>query len=129
MRGISIEQLRDDKNISLIKDLYDEISDAYINQSPSDTLITKIMLGTFGCVPAFDRYFKKSIDDFKMGAKCFNIKTLKNIIEFYYSNKNEFEKLRNEMMEDETEYTPMRLIDIAFWESGSSQGNREDDIE
>jgi hypothetical protein len=24
----------------------------------SDTLVTKVMLGTFGCVPAFDTYFK-----------------------------------------------------------------------
>ncbi len=27
----------------------------------TDTLITKILLGTFGCVPAYDQYFSKGI--------------------------------------------------------------------
>lgn len=28
----------------------------------SDTLVTKTMLGVFGCVPAFDSYFRRGID-------------------------------------------------------------------
>jgi len=31
----------------------------------SDTLTTKILLGTFGCIPAFDRYLKSGISNYK----------------------------------------------------------------
>jgi hypothetical protein len=48
-------------------ELYDRIKTAYPNyykannDDASDTLITKILMGTMGCVPAFDRFFKRGI--------------------------------------------------------------------
>ena len=47
--------------------LYERIKNAYPNyykannDDASDTLITKILMGTMGCVPAFDRFFKRGI--------------------------------------------------------------------
>ena len=56
--------------------LYERIKDAYPsyhsanNDDASDTLITKILMGTMGCVPAFDRFFKRGIKWYK--SKGFN---------------------------------------------------------
>ena len=52
----------------LVFDLFNELSTYYSKQkyfkgieehkvTPTDTLIFKIILGTLGCLPAFDRYF------------------------------------------------------------------------
>ena len=60
---------------------------------PTDTLVTKIMLGVFGVVPAFDTYFKKTMKNICKEAKVsssFNIfseDALNCILEFYRSNK------------------------------------------
>jgi len=64
---ISIESLQDDDTVDLILECGDRIKNAYkekttvINGKFTDgaeatqTLITKILLGTFGCTPAYDR--------------------------------------------------------------------------
>ena len=59
---------KDDQNIELILDLANDLKTTYQNTikvvdgktkkvNPTDTLITKILLGTMGCTPACDRYF------------------------------------------------------------------------
>lgn len=62
---------------------------AALSNAASDTLITKIMLGTFGCVPAFDSYFKKGF-----GAWTFGPKALRGIGEFYHANSEIIERNR-----------------------------------
>lgn len=49
----------------------------------SDTLTTKIIMGVFGCVPAFDYYFKKGLK-----VKTLNKNSLTEIKEFYDKNCN-----------------------------------------
>ena len=47
-----------DENIQKIIEIYSEIKDTLIHNKQSDlTLITKVLLGVFGFVPAFDQYF------------------------------------------------------------------------
>ena len=47
----------------------------------SDILVTKVMLGVFGCVPAFDTYFKKGF-----GVSTFSKGSLRLVGEFYRAN-------------------------------------------
>jgi hypothetical protein len=47
-----------DKNIPLVLKAAEAIEKSYEKESISDTLVTKILLGVFGCVPAYDRFFK-----------------------------------------------------------------------
>lgn len=54
---------------------------ASFSHKASDTLITKIMLGVFGCVPAFDTYFCKGCH-----VSGFNLKALRKIGRFYDDN-------------------------------------------
>ena len=55
----------------------------------SDTFVTKIMLGVVGCIPAFDRYFKKGFD-----VATFGIPSLEKLRDFYESNAEVIEQLR-----------------------------------
>ena len=58
------------------------------NNIPSDTLITKIMLGVFGNVPAFDQYVKKCFKIYQV-----NKKSLNKIGRFYEENKSTFDNI------------------------------------
>jgi hypothetical protein len=52
------------------------------NVHASDTLVTKTMLGVFGCVPAFDRYFRIG-----SGLRLFSEKSLRSIGSFCEDNQ------------------------------------------
>lgn len=53
------------------------------NINVTDTLITKIILGTFGCVPAYDMYFLKGLKYNGFKSRRFNEYLLRELINFY----------------------------------------------
>src|SRR3989344_4302517 len=74
----------DEKNIDLLLNCKEEIIDALDrnNAETWDTLVTKIMLGVFANIPAYDAYFKKFLKN-KNYCQTFNKKSLVEINEFY----------------------------------------------
>ena len=58
-------------------------------QHDSDTLKTKVMLGVFGNVPAFDQFFCPGL-----GVRSFCGKSLKKIAEFYDANGSEIDSYK-----------------------------------
>ena len=65
------------------------------------TLVTKILLGVFAVVPAYDRFFtetfkevSKEIDGY-CGFTCFDERSLNVIYKFYFENRTEIDKLSN----------------------------------
>jgi len=87
---LDVRDYGDDNSIrEIIKcgnDICEKLKD-FSDNRVSDIQITKIMLGIFGNVPAFDNYFQKG-----SGLKKFNKKSLKEIFNFYKNNKNELER-------------------------------------
>ena len=85
----------------------------------SDILVTKVMLGTFGCVPAFDTYFKKGFGVAKFGPKA-----LRKIGEFYAANADIIEKNRVQTLEFASgeatarRYSRAKVIDMIFFVAG-----------
>lgn len=82
-------------NIKLLIRCRDEIINALgrDNAKTWDTLVTKIMLGVFANVPAYDAYFKKFLK--KEGyCQTFNKKSLLEIKKFYTDNKKAFNSYR-----------------------------------
>ena len=59
---IDIKDYNKDEKLRRLKNLYSCIKCMYNNTgvTPTPTNITKLMLGVFGCVPAFDDYFRKA---------------------------------------------------------------------
>lgn len=93
-------------------------------KKPTATLITKIMLGVFANIPAYDQYFKKGMGG---GFNQLNKKSLENISDFYYNNKNEIDKIYEEQPiytldfagnETEIKYTKAKLIDMYGFTKG-----------
>jgi hypothetical protein len=58
-------------------------------EGASSILVAKVMLGVFGCVPAFDTYFKKGF-----GVSTFGRKALRKIGQFYQENAEAIEAHR-----------------------------------
>ena len=86
-----------EKNMLTIIEIYQAIKSNIIEGRESDlTLITKIMLGVFGFIPAFDQYFCDSfrkIFKHECGFRRVNTKSLELIKRFYIANKKEIDKL------------------------------------
>lgn len=89
LRAITLDNL-DDKKTTKIFELIDELKEHYkpyrekIKKSEeepqkdiSDTLVTKILLGTLGCIPAYDEYFIKGIRTKGLKFSNLNKKTLR----------------------------------------------------
>lgn len=108
-----------------ISAIYGELESVYTidGRTPSDTLITKIMLGTLGCFPAFDRFFKAGAKRVRFGANvCLPYSvSQKNIgekaeilLEYYRANKDCFEKCAAHTG-DLAACTPMKFLDLGIW--------------
>jgi hypothetical protein len=89
----------DDMVIDRLIEIYKKLDKLVVEgSSRSITLVTKIMLGVFGFVPAYDKYFCESfrkISNGKCGFRSFNTESLKLIKEFYDANNDSIDKLSN----------------------------------
>lgn len=119
--------LRDDY-FEGIESLIESTENAYIeninvvngekkNINVSDTLSSKILLGVYGCMPAYDRYLK-------IGLKLHGIRTtygrssFEELRMFYNRNIDKFSSCYEIFKADGVSYTPMKLIDMYFWQVG-----------
>lgn len=128
LRDISFEDFTDE-NISILFSLIDNLKEHYrtINLSSTgskntggatDTLITKILLGTLGCIPAYDRFF---IDGIRAtneltysGLKVANFKYL---LDWGRDNSKEVNAIKNSIAGD-VKYPVMKIVDMYFWRVG-----------
>lgn len=125
LHSISAEDLCKEENLSLLNDIAVRIRGCYAKEKPSadgisnnatDTLVTKILLSTLGCVPAFDRYYVNSVKKNHISTGIFNKDSVHSVAKFYCNNLNVFENLRHELSKCGIEYPPMKLMDMCFWQ-------------
>jgi hypothetical protein len=107
---VNINHLND--ILSLIKELSCYYQEKH-NVTATDTLISKIILGTLGCLPAFDRYF---IDGVKENG--FHFKTLrkKSLEELFKYIEKDYEL--KYIQKKNPQYPTMKIIDMYFWQIG-----------
>ncbi len=105
----------DMKDLNLLfdkKGLVNELSMYYqgVNISPTDTLITKILLGTMGCVPAYDRFLKTGLGAEEI-IQQFGRNSMKQVIDRYgISSRFSLPSYKT--------YPQMKIIDSIFWQYG-----------
>lgn len=89
----------------------------------SNILVTKVMLGVFGCVPAFDTFFKKGF-----AVSTFGRKSLHKVAGFYRENADTIEAHRVPTLDfatgrhSERLYTRTKVIDMIFFIEGMRSG-------
>ena len=127
--GIACEGLRESEVQDRLEKLRDYIADYFdpirkevrgraVSSSVSPVLITKILLGTLGCVPAYDTFFG-------IGAKCLGLKedsykkeSLLELADFYEEHNDRLEEARRGMRVGDLIYPQMKLLDMGFWQIG-----------
>ncbi len=87
----------------------------------SITLITKILLGIFGCIPAYDDFFKKALSYYNIKQTSSKRPAIESLIDHINNNKEVYDafnvKLKN-INSKRSNYTFMKLADMYFWQIG-----------
>lgn len=104
--------------LKLISELSDYYKDKH-NVTPTDTLISKIILGTLGCLPAFDRFFIDGVKQENYYFKTLKKKSLEKLFLFQEQNQLELNKIQK----DNPEYPIMKIVDMYFWQLGFELSN------
>ncbi len=94
--------------------------------SPTDTLITKVLLGTVGCIPAYDRFFMDGIKAWQNLPKKFSPKfpatfgrnSYTGLIGFYHRHSSSLKAVQETAARRGINYPVMKLIDMYFWNLG-----------
>jgi hypothetical protein len=108
-----------DETCSLMLDVAHRLRAAF-PEGASDTLVTKVMLGAFGCVPAFDAYFRKGF-----GVSTFSRSALGRVARFFEDKADVIEGYRVPTLDfgtgSDTErwYSRAKVIDMIFFVEGS----------
>lgn len=95
----------------------------------SDTLQTKILLGTLGCVPAFDRYLKAAIRSTfsHLSTVLYDAKILRGMGLLYRDHSFNFSVLREKWnreiketrpVNEQIEYPTAKVLDMCFFQYG-----------
>ncbi len=128
--GVACTDLRNDDIRAQLKELYDYIADYYfrpirnevagrkVPSSVSPVLITKILMGTLGCVPAYDRFFQDGVATYKVTTQEYSPKSVLKLVDFYEEHNDRLEEARREMQTDDLIYPQMKLLDMGFWQVG-----------
>lgn len=130
--AIEAQELLKDERLNLLFEVSEEIKKIYAGtksvkeskeNNATDTLITKILLGTFGCVPAYDQYFLKGISKHNIAKQTYGKDSIKALASYYLEHYEEFENVREEISSYGITYTPMKIIDMCFWQIGIDSVN------
>ena len=129
LAGIECIEFRKECNQQLLREInsflgqyYDkirrEVKGQELKNQLSFTLITKILMGTLGCVPAYDRYFIAGIKKQKVTTGNYNLKSIMKLVDFYEKNSVRLEPVREKMEVDGMPYPQMKMLDMGFWQIG-----------
>jgi hypothetical protein len=87
----------------------------------TDTLATKILLGTLGCTPAYDRYFITGLKKHGLPFSYLNKKNFSEMMTFCLEHREEFRKAQSAVSAFGLAYPIMKVIDMYFWRLGEEQ--------
>lgn len=117
--------------VDLIFDLKEKVVQAYVDNisevdgvpkevNVTDALITKILMGTMGCTPAYDRFFVIGLKENGFKHKNFNKKSFYELLEFYRYHSAEFTCVQNQINKNDNHiaYPIMKIMDMYFWQLG-----------
>jgi len=109
-----------EENIEKLLSCKKQIIDALGRENrPTDTLVSKIMLGVFSNIPAFDENVKKVLR-----SNSLNKKSLEKIKNFYEKNKKSFDSIKIHTLSFSTGkktniiYKKAKLIDMYLFMKG-----------
>lgn len=103
----------------------EQVAERKVATPVSQVLITKILLGTLGCVPAYDRFFGIGAKYLGLEKDTYQEKSLRELADFYEEHNDRLEEARRGFEGDGLVYPQMKLLDMGFWQVGYDQETKE----
>lgn len=127
--GIACVRLREPEVQDRLEELYkyiaehfrpirNEVAGREVTSFVSPVLVTKILMGTLGCVPAYDRFFQDGVATYKVTTQEYSLKSVLRLVDFYEEHNDRLEEARRGMRTDDLIYPQMKLLDMGFWQVG-----------
>ena len=134
--GLACTDLRNNDVRAQLKKLYDDIAVHFepirnevagreVTSPVSPVLITKILMGTLGCVPAYDRFFQDGAKYLGLEHNSYKEKSLRELADFYEAHNDRLEEARRGMRVGDLTYPQMKLLDMGFWQIGYDNATKE----
>lgn len=115
------ELVRDIKKCYIGKTYYDEGDlKPKVIDNVTDTLVSKIILGTLGCTVAYDRYVRSGLTYHKLSKNC-SYNSFEQLRAFAKDNESLITKALSKLTDI---YTPMKVLDMYFFEFGFEHENK-----
>jgi hypothetical protein len=128
VNSLSVDRILELK--SALKEHYKVISfekekGATKNISPTDTLISKVLLGALGCVPAYDRFFIDGLKDKGMSHFKFQADSLEALFRFIKEHETDIVGCQKYIKGKNLKHYPvMKIVDMYFWQIGYEKGEK-----
>lgn len=127
--GVACVGLREDEVQARLTEVYKRISAHFwpirnevagreVPTPVSPVLITKILMGTLGCVPAYDRFFQDGVATYKVTTREYSPNSVLKLVDFYEEHNDRLEEARRGMRTDDLIYPQMKLLDMGLWQIG-----------
>ena len=127
--GLACADLRNDDVQTQLTNVYNDIANEFgpvrnqvagreVPSPVSPVLITKILMGTLGCVPAYDRFFGIGAKYLGLEKDTYQEKSLRELVDFYEAHNDRLEEARRGFEVDGLIYPQMKLLDMGFWQIG-----------
>ena len=102
----------------------DQVAGRKVESPVSPVLITKILMGTLGCVPAYDRFFVDGIKKYKVTTQEYSTNSVLKLVDFYEAHNDRLEEARRGMRVGDLIYPQMKLLDMGFWQIGFKKSSK-----
>ena len=96
----------------------DEVAGRVVDSPVSPVLITKILMGTLGCVPAYYRFFQDGVATYKVTTREYSLESVLRLVDFYEEHNDRLEEARRGMQCEDLTYPQMKLLDMGLWQVG-----------
>ena len=127
--GVACADLRKSEVQMVLETVYGNIADHFgpmrdqvagreVASRVSPVLITKILMGTLGCVPAYDRFFVDGIKKYKVTTQEYSPESVRKLAKFYEAHNDRLEEARHGMRVGDLIYPQMKVLDMGFWQIG-----------
>lgn len=135
--GLACADLRRSEVQVMLTTVYDNIANYFrpvrnqvagheVASPVSQVLITKILMGTLGCVPAYDRFFQDGVATYKVTTQEYSLESVLTLAEFYEEHNDRLEESRQGFEDDGLTYPQMKLLDMGFWQIGFEENSKTD---
>ena len=102
----------------------DEVAGREVTTPVSPVLITKILMGTLGCVPAYDRFFQDGVATYKVTTQEYSLESVRKLAKFYEAHNDRLEEARRGMRTEDLVYPQMKLLDMGLWQIGFEENTK-----